>query len=301
MASNCMMRLTICLLLICSFSALWGRWDGYATAGYRRDNFNWSFGVPGVSAVSELQYTHLDGIDVRARIENFCSNGIWFGLDANLAWLWHGRNQNSDFLGNNRTDAINRSHSDVRGTVGGIEAAVGYFFCCGQHDPFLFIPVVGYGCHVIYLAGAGKESNLPPPAISFRGILGSDTAAWLTGFVGFEVQGSLARAFYLRGQCHFHAGQYLDVGTHPLRSIDPGDLTSYRHYAAGFGVTGALEGRYRLSCRWSAVLGFGFQRWWTAPGAMVEYSVDGTRIYGLRMNAANWIVYDAHVGLLYCF
>jgi hypothetical protein len=102
------------------------RAEMYVQTGYREDKLRWNTGFPNGSdpnILSELTWTDLKIATLGIGVKLYTRSNWEFELDLNYGKIFSGDNQDSDYLGNNRTLEFSRSNNNAdKGVV--IDASV---------------------------------------------------------------------------------------------------------------------------------------------------------------------------------
>lgn len=279
-------------------------WD--FAAGYRQDDLKWSicgpYGRPNI--LSELQWTNLQIPEVSAQFKTTFCNYLYFRTYADYGWIVEGRNQDSDYHGNNRTMEYSRSVNKANcGHVWDASIAAGWTFpFC---DELLWInPLLGYSIHHqdLHLRSGKQVINTEYPSFvgAFPGLNSTYNAHWKGFWGGLDVDYYFDCPYdvALRGTFEYHWNTMYDGSGH--WNLRKEFLNNFSHRATGYGVIAGLGMDYDLLCGWLIGISGNYQNFWTNTGierglVMVEtfdsegFVIDRERIkVGTRLNKVEW-------------
>lgn len=280
-------------------------------AGLRRDQIDWSIAAPGgtPNVLSELKWRDLEILTVTGQYDIDLSRH-WRGrVNAELGTTLAGKNQDSDYAGNNRTLEWSRSNNDAdEGTVIDLSLAVGYEKPVWQrgHKRLSLTPWAGYSMHVQNLKMRdGKQTlsvaqpGFPPPAPlgTFDGLDSRYDATWHGPWVGLQGDLQLGERHTLTAQSEYHWANYEATARWNLRQ-DLAQPESFEHKADGHGVRQMLSWRYqpRRGPAWH--LRLGRQKWRTGSGRDQVNVANGQKLF-TRLNGVNWRSASVDVGMRY--
>jgi len=273
----------------------------YAGGGYRQDKFKWSIAGPDPdnipNTLSELQWKNL-------RIAQFggvasytsCRNYV-VRVDASYGRIYHGRWEDADYLGNDKTDIFSFSTGKAgRGHVYDLSGAVGYrvISTCKR---FIASVLVGYAQYAQYLhMYAGKQVidifSVPESLGPFTGLTSTYTTRWMGPWAGIDFTARVERCAYLFGSVQWHGLMYRGHGRWNLRD----DLGPFFHKAYGYGYLATLGTNWEIWNNWSIGLMGSYRMFRTKHGhehvrvtLPNGFSFDGVT----RFNGAIWHAWTA--------
>jgi hypothetical protein len=219
-------------------------------------------------------------------------------------WTFSGDNQDSDFLGNDRTQEYSRSSNSADGgTV--LDASIG----AGYQFSFLsgrlrLAPLLGYSYNAQNLAlndGAQviATPEVTPPVGSIRGLDSSYDAYWLGPWLGIDLSVEITKRLSLFGTLEYHWANYRAEGNWNLRK-DLADQKTFEQNADGKGYLIAVSAEYLLAGSWSLNMSLTYQKWSTDPGHDHLYYANGL-VAETRLNEVNWDSYAFMLGVVYQF
>jgi len=294
-------------------------------AGYRQDQFDWNIaGTPrGTSPniLSELQWEDLEIYQVRAKgkavvgLDNFPSFDACVKGFLGYGWIVDGDNQDSDFLGDNRTLEFSRSNNKTEDdNVLDAALAIGPRFGF-REGMFIVTPLVGYSYHeqnlritdgVQTLADQplvdsvlGPGELILPPLGPFPGLDSTYEAEWHGPWVGVDLEIRPSGRLTLTGSAEYHWADYEAKADWNLRS-DLAHPTSFKHSADGDGIVLTAAAALSLGERWSMELSYDYADWETDPGRDQVFLSDGT-VGETRLNEVNWESQAVMLGVTYRF
>lgn len=282
---------------------------GYATA-----EFDWSIAgnLNGTSpnVLSELTWDKLN---------------IWYyAFDGEYqfdnGWLLKGRyqggevvsgdNQDSDYLGNNRTLEFSRSNNETGGYTTDINLALGYrtLLFNDSHNLLISVaPYVGYFYNQQHLEVTnGYQSvsafGFPVPVGPIAGLDSYFETRWRGPFVGFELA-ILGKKNTLAASFEYHKADYYGYGNWNLRS-DFEQPKSFEHSADGRGIKAKLTFTRKINIfhnnPFELSLETGVEKWRTKSGIDQTNLADGRRLK-TRLNETSWQSAFVGLGLRYSF
>ena len=262
--------------------------------GYRADKLDWNIAgdLSGANpnVLSELTWSGLGAymLDLDARFlvyDRFYFRGR-YGTGA----IVKGRNQDSDYLGDDRSQEFSRTNNDAdAGRITQYSLAAGY-----QLSPnggrTKIIPQVGYAQLDQDLRMRNGFQTLDPLGLfggvgPFSGLDSKYDAEWKGPFVGVELEHQADPRLTLYGSAQYHQVDYRGTGDFNLRQ-DLAHPVSFLHEADASGVTLSLGGRYALTERLRLNGRFDYQRWRADPGLDHTFFADGSTA-STRLNEVN--------------
>lgn len=262
-----------------------------ADAGYRNDSLRWniasdSSGTATPNILSELTWDDLQILQLRLGWQMLAQNGFHLRASGAYGWIVRGRNQDSDYAGNNRSFEFSRSNNDTEGdNVWDASAAIGYRFTLG--DPaFGLTPLLGASHHAQNLRITNGRQTIPNLG-SFSGLNSTYQAQWKGPWLGVEMEWDAVadiRAF-LRLERHPHASYDAEANWN-LRN-DFAHPKSFEHRATGKGSVISFGGYGAMSRKWSGRLSIDYQQWKAGPGTDEVFFTNGTSSL-TRLNEVEW-------------
>lgn len=281
------------------------QFDYYIEGGYRQDDLDWTIAAPSGSpdVLSELQWQDVES----AMVET--------GIDMTYAGHWHaegkfaygqivdGRNQDSDYLQDNRQAEFSRSNNvaDDGATIE-VSGALGYHFDIAgkRFAPRLRLtPKVGYAYHTQQFNITNGFQTIPAWG-HFGGLDSTYEATFFGPWGGLETQLFLTDRLSLQSSIEYHWADYEGTGNWNLRD-DFQHPKSFTHEAEGEGIVASASGRYRITPAWTISLSADYQKWKANnKGIDTFYGADGT-VGETRFNGVNWDSFGFNLGMAYRF
>lgn len=240
-----MRRLFLIILLSMGGSAYGYSLEGDVGIGYRQDGLHWSMGggSQGPNILSELKWKNLSMINYFGQLRVYAPFISYVRLTGNYGSIFSGRNTDSDYNGNNRTDLFSYAICDAgRGEAFELSAAIGQTF---NWIPYMtLIPLLGYsvqeqhlqfydGIQVFYL---GNTINAP-----FQGLASNYRGKWYTPFLGLDLNLKPTENLQIIGTAEWHWGWFRGTGHWNLRTDF---LSDVRQKATGSGALARVQGIY---------------------------------------------------------
>jgi len=282
--------------------------------GYRTDELDWNIsgdisgGNPGV--LSELKWDDLSIFQIRGS-NTTLYRGLLFKGHLAYGWIVGGDNQDSDFLGDDRTIEFSRSNNDAGdGSTFDASAGIGYRFSPGSG--FIGIgPMAGYSYHRQNLVMTdGNQTVTSPIAPALGPVEGLDSAydaEWKGPWVGVDLTfqsppGQMDKSperYELNLGFQYHWADYHAEADWNLRT-DFAHPKSFEHDADGDGIVLSAELCVFFNQNWALSLSGDYQQWETEDGTDRTFFADGT-IGQTRLNEVNWTSYGILLGCVYSF
>ena len=166
------------------------------STGLRSDNLDWNIasnatGTSTPNILSELTWDDLKIYQLALAFESRfarAANGqkvLFMRAKASYGWIYDGKNQDSDYLGDNRTLEFSRSNNSADdGEVwdGSIGFGPRFTFATNHLE---MMPLVGYSYHAQHLTITEGFQTVPPLG-SFSGLDSSYDTEWYGPWVGLD-------------------------------------------------------------------------------------------------------------------
>lgn len=274
----------------------------YLQGGYRHDDINWNkahpSGTPNI--LSELTWNDLEiaVFDVGAKI-TISDDWVVEGK-AGFGAIVDGKNQDSDYFGDDRTVEFSRSNNNSdSGTILDLSMGLGYQFDIGNTPWLQITPKLGFSYHAQNLDITDGYQTIPAYG-PFPGLDSSYDTSWYGPWAGLETRFIFSDRLDLSTAIQYHAIKYEATADWNLR----GDLQhpeSFEHKAYGDGVVASAKTRYAITPEWRLSLSADYQSW-TADndGEDHMFFSDGSEAT-MRLNEVNWDSYGFNLGIEYRF
>ncbi len=263
--------------------------------GARSDDFDWSIaGTPqgtDPNILSELTWDDLEiyQVQLRGMLAVGREDFPWFdtvlkGM-VGYGWIVDGENQDSDYLGDNRTQEFSRSNNATDGDeVIDASVAIGPRFALARRVVTM-TPLAGYSWHRLDLNIVDGFQTIPSTG-PFPGLDSTYEATWQGPWAGVDLELRPFSALTLGGSFAYH---WLDYDAEANWNLRP-DLAhpkSFSHDADGEGITLRAAASLDLGRRWSVTVNYDYLDWETDPGTARVYLTTG-EVPGTRLNGVNW-------------
>ncbi|MEJ2167177.1 MAG: hypothetical protein P8X90_16740 [Desulfobacterales bacterium] len=288
------------------------------SAGYRRDDLDWNIagdaGGNNPNVLSELTWNDLQSFQVKFQGGLVIPNIIALRGYADYAWILDGENQDSDYLGDNRTYEFSRSNNNADdGNMWDASMGIGYPFRWGGSVISTITPLVGYSHHEQNLKMTDGHQTIsvpvvtptltvtPPPVGPFSGLDNSYNTEWEGPWLGIDLTFRAAeiKSFAHRLATYFsyeyHWADYHAEANWNLREVFQ-HPKSFEHDADGTGWIVGTGFNFILQRHISLNFNFEYQNWSTDDGTDKTFYADGTTSK-TRLNEVNWSSYALGLGL----
>ena len=283
--------------------------------GYRTSQMKFNIADPtgNPNVLSELQWKSVSGYEFEPKVEYTQKTGRAKGLhleaSVNKSITTSGNNQDSDYLGNNRTGEFSRSNnSSDAGHAEGFSGAIGYAFDFDsdkRKTVARFTTLVGYAMQSQKFVSRDGNQTISAygntlPIGAFSGLMSSYTMDWNAPFVGAEFTSNFTNTQHIKllGDYYF-SGSYNGTGHWNLRS-DLAQPDSFKHSANGNGFMLGAEYGWQFRPRWELDLSAGFSDFKTKSGTDTVNGASGVSSI-TRLNQAEWQSQSYMAGLKYVF
>lgn len=277
------------------------------STGYRVDRLKWN--IAGQSdgtnpnILSELTWDDVEIFQLKGK-----ASASWksYVVEGSMGYgnISDGKNQDSDFFGNNRTGEFSRSNNGVDGDdVLDVSGGIGYRIeltnpetrASWAVDQLSVMPLIGYSYHQQNLNIVDGYQTFPT-AGPFDGLHSTYETEWNGPWLGFELDGERKKMTgYLRFE--YHIADYYAKANWNLRT-DFDHPKSFEHTADGYGLLLGLGAGYKLSDRWTINLSGDAQSWRIDDGIDRVFFSDGTTAE-TRLNEVEWKSFSTMLGMSY--
>lgn len=278
------------------------------STGLRNDDLDWNkagdIDGKNPTVLSELKWSDLEiwqlGLDSKFEISrnDYDSLGFFMGFKFDYGQIFNGKNTDSDYLGDNRTNQFSRitSNSDD-----GDVLDISLFFgpnLTFNNPRYSIVPLIGYSYHEqnLTLTDAYIET---PPIGSYPGLDSRYETEWKGPWLGVFFESLIGETLKVSSQIEYHWADYSAVADWNLRE-DLQHPRSFDHQADGSGVLLDLNIDYLLFKNWQIGLQGTYQDWETDAGTERVYLRDGT-VLCTRLNEVNWDSVSIGLKLIYSF
>ena len=273
--------------------------------GYRQDFFQWNIGgyhpvtFNYINILSELTWDNIRIFEAELKGRYFIKNGF-FGLTLSYGRIFSGENQDSDYLGSDRTNEFSRSNNaSDSGSVYHIEFEGGYRFKVIKDILFLF-PRAGFAVYFQNFTmtdGYQTINTFGSYTGPFDGLNSSYDTQWSSPFLGLDIQVNILNFLGVKLGYEHHFPFYSAEANWNLR-LDFDHPVSFEHRANGTGMNFFGTLIFNISEAFDINTRFIYRYWTTEPGDDITYFNDGT--YGTTpLNEIIWKSYSVQLGVTY--
>ncbi|MEA3438104.1 MAG: hypothetical protein U9R43_16695 [Thermodesulfobacteriota bacterium] len=286
----------------------WFQTEFLLSTGYRVDDLDWNIAgdINGYNPniLSELEWKGLESFQLK--IANKTVFNQLFLLRGSLAygWIFDGENQDSDYLGDDRTFEFSRSNNNSDdGNVLDASFGIGWQFTFGRSD-FVMVPVIGYSYHEQNLTITDGCQTIPPSG-PFSGLNSTYETEWKGLWIGLDFtfrtdeKSKISPEIETFISIEYHWADYYAEADWNLRT-DFAHPKSFEHEADGHGIVFSTVIRFLLDYHWVLNVNFDYQNWSTDPGTDKVFFSNGT-IGETQLNEVNWTSYAIMAGIEYHF
>ncbi len=274
-----------------------------ATGGYRQDELNWT--IAGTSAgtspniLSELEWTDIQIFELQGKAEVVLAEHIVLDGIGGYGQIVGGDNQDSDFLGDNRTLEFSRSNNKTEdGNTLDLSGGVGFRIHLDQYaemlesDKLHLTLLGGYSYHEQNLETKDGFQSLPGFG-AFSGLDSRYETEWDGPWAGFSLFGQKDRfSGFVRFE--YHWADYYAEADWNLRT-DFKHPKSFEHEAEGRGYVFRTGGEYYVNDTWSFNFNWDIQSWETDAGVDRTFFNSGA-ILETQLNEVNWDSFALRLG-----
>ena len=274
-------------------------------AGYRQDFLQWNIAglepvtFSYVNIISELTWENIRIFEFELKGRYFIKDAF-FSLSFSYGRILSGENQDSDYLGNDRTNEFSRSNnSSDSGSVYHVIFDGGYRLNLVK-DRLTLYPRMGFAVYIQNFTmtdGNQTINTLGGTTGPFAGLNSSYSAQWSSPFLGLDIQVKALDFLSVNLGYEQHFPFYSAEADWNLRT-DFSHPVSFEHIANGYGMNflGALI--FSVSDSFDINASFIYRYWYTNPGDDITYFSDGT--YGTTpLNEVIWKSYSVRLGVSY--
>lgn len=261
-------------------------------AGYRVDNLRWNIAgnIYGSSPniLSELSWKNLKIFQIGAHTQINLDENVFLLGSFDYGIITSGKNQDSDYNGDNRTLEFSRSNNSSNGdNVGDISMAIGIHTMA--EGSFQISPLFGYAYswQNIRMTNGYKTIDTGNNYIGpFSGLNSTYKTTWQGPWVGVNLESEISSELAILGSFEYHIVDYSGEGNWNLRD-DLDHPVSFKHSANGDGYTYSIGVDFSPMEQTHLILKYCYSSWSADDGTDTTYFNNGS--YGVtRFNEAVW-------------
>jgi len=269
--------------------------------GLRVDNFRYNIAgdITGhnPNILSELTWNELKTYQIKGELTKTVGHWLYLRGGADYGWILSGSMQDSDYLGDNRTDEFSRSVNDSNGSVVDSSLGAGYPFIYQVGDTeAMFAPMVGYAYNLQRFHITNLDQVIPNLG-AFPGLDSSLRTQWYGPWMGADMSWKLNRHFKILSGIEYHWLDYRAVDNHNLRTdLQHPESVVFTATGTGINVNGGVEYSFK---EWiSLQMKLDYVQWKAGQGLDTTFFSDGTTGTTL-LNEVRWSSWYYSLGLAF--
>ena len=288
----------------------WVEFQFDMNSGFRYDflQFNIAGDTSGQNPniLSELTWKDLWSYQIGTKAQAVFNKHIRVEGSYDYAWIMDGKNQDSDYLGDDRTLEFSRSlNSTDDDNLMDFSVGLGWQFRIGAvkdwediltNDLWCAL-LAGYSYHEQNLRITNGYQDFPPTG-AFSGLNSTYQTKWRGPWTGIEFFGQREK-FKGYSRLEYHWADYDAEGNWNLRD-DFAHPVSFAHGAKGGGINIAFGGKYIVNDSWAVGLDGNLEFWETKDGRDRTYFADGSSS-DTKFNEVKWRSYGLMLSATYLF
>lgn len=265
------------------------------SAGDRKDelNFNYAGDINGQNpnVYSELKWTDLKIYEVRLNGKSDLNNKSFIEGSVGYGWIYRGHNQDSDYMGDNRTGMFSRSENDA-GNGHVVDASIGYGYYINKQKKSKTALVAGYSVNKQSLSMTDGNQTFSDfvyqyqPLGSFSGLNNSFDARWNGPYMGVVFEKKANDKLKLFTRVEYHLTKYYAEANWNLISAFA-HPKSFEEISDGHGTVFTVGTEYKMDNEWVIKAKMNFCRFKSKNGLIRQFLADGTTGEA-RLNETNW-------------
>jgi len=272
--------------------------------GYRTDNLHWNIasditGTATPNIISELTWSNLKIVDFHLGGNYTDNNGFHIRGTFNYGFIFDGKNQDSDYLTDNRTNEFSRSNNDSDdGNTMDFSLAFGKKIQYQlQGIPTYVIPLLGLSRHEQNLRMTNGFQTIPALG-PFPGLNSTYDTEWSGPWIGMEMgtQRDTTTGFL---RVELHQADFSAKANWNLRP-DFAHPVSFTHDADGTGRVISIGFYSNKNKDWNYRFNADYNAWETDPGVITFYPAIGSP--GIqRLNEVVWRSFSLNFSMVRAF
>lgn len=276
------------------------QWEVDYSLGHRQDKFDWNIaadlsGTLTPNILSELSWD-LKMIEVGASLSWFARKPYFALIEASYAYTYDGENQDSDYLGDNRTLEFSRSNNNADDSDV-FNYRFGFGYRIGERPTIdvtttSLTPVLGFaGSKINMKMTDGVQTiatgGITPPLGPFDGLHSSYDADLSGLFFGARFIYDQGRSYRVFANYYYHHDVDYDARAVWNLRTDFAQNPSFIHSARGKGQVLEVGMILNITEAWTTTLKYRAEDWQIDAGSDITYLANGS-IGITRLNEANW-------------
>lgn len=277
----------------------------YIRAGYRRDEIDFTIagpnGVPNI--ISELTWDNLKIATISTGTTLFLDKRWLVNFDFTYGRIFDGDEQDSDYLGDNRTLEFSRSNNATEdGDVYDISVSTGYRWQPETTNIKMEVrPLLGFSYHAqnLQITDGVQTLSKPPmniPLGPFSGLDSTYDATWFGPWLGLDSVFKFNEQFQLDLGLEYHYAFFDATADWNLRG-DFEHPESFTHDAEGYGIVTRVAGQYKFHPDFTLGLSLDYQDWTADRDGEIEFFFASGSQFKSKLNDVNWRSYSINLGL----
>ncbi len=278
------------------------------STGHRVDDLDWNIAgdINGnnPNIISELTWEDLESFQLKMAGKTTFHQLFMLRGSLAYSWIFDGENQDSDYLGDDRTFEFLRSNNNSdEGNMRDASFGIGWQFTFGRSD-FVMAPVIGYSYHEQNLTMTDGYQTIPPSG-PFSGLDSTYETEWKGPFIGLDFTFRRDEKSRIKPdietflRIEYHIADFYAEADWNLRS-DFAHPKSYEHEADGHGFILNTGIKFIFNYNWLLNVNLDYQNWSTDPGIIRFFNANGTTSMQ-QLNEVNWTSYAIMAGIEYHF
>lgn len=278
----------------------------YFRTGYRKGDL--FFNIAGINRspniISELTWEDLEIITLDTGASFQLHQNWLLNLDLSYGRIFDGENQDSDYLGDNRTMEFSRSYADSDdGDVYDISISAAYRYPINQSlelQPELGLSyhaqnlTMTHGVQVVSAFGHGT------PLGPFGGLNSTYDSTWFGPWFGLSLLAETSDKLSLNFGLEYHYAYYDSTADWNLRG-DFAHPESFTNETKGYGLVGRIEGLYKYSPNLTLDFALNYQHWQSSESGAITFFLADNTSAKQPFNEVEWRSYGFSLGLNYDF
>ena len=277
---------------------------------YRRAQLDWNiagnFAGTTPNILSELIWSDLEIAQIAGAARITVVDRIVLQGRVVYGAVLNGKNQDSDYNGDYRTQEYLRSNSKGGGEIGEGSIAFGYHwrpYMAALKRYVHVTPLLGYSRELQYLTVSDGRQTIPPTG-AIANLDSNYNAEWSGPWLGLNLRLNADARNSVIINAEYHLADYYAEANWNLRE-DLAHPVSFKHWTQGYGFIVSMAFRRAMAEHWDLVVRMESQKWRGRAGVDTLYTIDPTtkvlQPTATRLNEVNWQSLSAGVAATYHF